>query len=67
MDKVVYIGALGGLNYFLHCHLTRIVSVLDVLSNGAVKQQRFLGDNANLVTHPLQVQTFDICAIKKLQ
>lgn len=47
-DKVMKEGFLCCLSDFLHAHVAHIVSILNVLSDAAVKQHRLLGHNADL-------------------
>ena len=45
-DKAVDVCLLGRIDYFFHAHRSLIVTVLDVLSNGTVKEDRLLADDS---------------------
>jgi len=66
-DKVVYVGHTSGSNNFIHRHLATVVTILDVLTNTAVKQDWFLWDETNLGSQPLNTKLSDIITINHLQ
>ena len=61
------VGALGCFLDLLLRHLSVVVSVLDVLCDGAVKQDGLLGHQAQLRTQPGQIQALDVSTVSKLK
>lgn len=60
-DKVVSVGFLGGfLDHFLS---SSRVTIANVVGNGLVKEYRFLANNADVLSEPLNVQLFDVNTI----
>jgi len=61
----VNVGQLGGLDDLLHSHLPIVVTVGDVLSDGAVKEDRFLADDPELRSQPRQGDRRDVTSIQR--
>ena len=67
VHKVVNVGHASSCNDFIHRHLATIITVLNVLTNAAVKQDWFLWDKADLRAQPLNAKLSDITTIDHLQ
>ena len=64
----MYVCFLCSLNDFIHWYIiTAVVTIGDVVSYAAVKKHRLLLYEAQLGTHPLQVQISDVVAIYQLE
>ena len=63
----MYVCVLGGCYHFLHTHLSAVVTIGDVLSDTTVKEDRFLGNNANLGPEPLNIEIGDSLSVQTLE
>ena len=57
------VGHFGCIHHLIHGHLTFVVTVHDVLSDGAIEKHRLLGDNTHLTAYVRYVDAFNIEAI----
>lgn len=58
------IGCLGSLDDFIRGHLPVVSSILDVVCNGPIKEDGFLGHDANLAAEPADVEVIDVVAVQ---
>ena len=61
------LGFLSGRDDLIHADFPRVVTVLDVLLDAAVKQDGLLGHDANLGTQEGHADTSRVMAINQLQ
>ena len=66
-DEGVNIGLLGGLHHFVHGGLPRVVTVPDVLGQGAVEQDGLLRDDAHAGSNPGNVEGLDVVIVDSLE
>ena len=59
----MYVGSLGGLDDLGHVHLPAVVTVLDVLRNGSVKEGGFLRNETHLGPSPGKVESLDVAVL----
>lgn len=65
-DKVMKLGLFRCENDIVHVDLPQIVPILDVVSDAAVEQDRFLGDNADLRAQKRHVCLGGVVAVNQL-
>lgn len=62
----MYVGLLRSFLDLLLGDVTAVVSILNVLSNGAVKQDGLLRHQPHLIAQPCQVHSFGVITVYKL-
>jgi len=67
IHKCVDVGLTSSFNNFVHRYLATVITVLDVLTNAAVKENWFLRYEANMRTQPLNAEVLDITTTDYLQ
>lgn len=65
-DKVVDVGILGSCNDLLHTDISGVITVSDVIGDGAIKQDWLLRHQPDLRSQPLNVEGGQATLVKRL-
>lgn len=65
-NECVNVSLSGSFDNFVHRNCSEVISINNIFSNACIKQHRFLRDNSNLRSHPLQMKTRNGMSIYQL-